>query len=86
MGRKKIGFAPYTSQQIEKILMERIGRFEVFHEQALTYICKKIAQISSDIRKCLFILRETITQFLIDNGTKNVSKMKIPLDILAKTQ
>jgi len=58
----------------------------VFQEQALSYICKKIAQVSSDMRKCLFILRETITQFLIENSSKNVAKLRIPLDILAKTQ
>jgi Cdc6-like AAA superfamily ATPase len=85
MGRKTIGFKPYTSLQIEKILIERVGKFDVFHEQALSYICKKIAQCSSDIRKCLFILREAIAQFLVENDPKGISKKKITVDILAKT-
>jgi Cdc6-like AAA superfamily ATPase len=62
-----------------------VGKSDVFQEQALAYICKKIAQCSSDMRKCLFILRESIAQFLVENASKNYMKMKISLDILAKT-
>lgn len=85
MGRKTIGFRTYTSQQIEKILLERVGKLDVFQDQALSYICKKIAQCSSDIRKCLFILREAIAQFLIENDSKGIAKKKISVDTLAKT-
>jgi Cdc6-like AAA superfamily ATPase len=85
MGRKRIGFPAYTSQQIEKILMERLGKYDIFENQAVTYICKKIAQCSGDIRKCLFILREAIAQFLVENSSKNYTKMRIPVDTLAKT-
>lgn len=65
MGRKTICFKPYTSPQIEKILQERVEKYHVFAEQSLSYVCKKIAQCSSDIRKCLFILRESLATFLI---------------------
>lgn len=30
MGRKVIGFKPYNSNELEKILLERVGKLDVF--------------------------------------------------------
>jgi len=57
IGNQRLIFKPYTSSQLDQILRQRIGHLNVFEDNAINYICKKIAQISSDVRKCLSILR-----------------------------
>ena len=93
IGNKRLTFKPYSSAQIEHILSERIKSLDVFEDQAFTYICKKIAQCSSDIRKCLFVLRESILDFILkERGNKksvkydDIKGKRIGTDILVKNQ
>jgi origin recognition complex subunit 1 len=64
IGNKRLPFKPYGSTQLEEILKQRVGPMNIFEEQAIIYICKKLVQCSSDVRKCLYILRESISEFL----------------------
>lgn len=60
MGKKHINFAPYTADQIEKIITGRLGESKLFHKEAIVYIARKCASISSDIRKSLHYCRRAI--------------------------
>lgn len=94
MGNQRLMFKPYSSSQLDSILKQRVGHLNVFADQAIIYICKKIAQCSSDVRKCLFILRESINEFMLleqirrddkeDRRRRDIRDKRIDVDLLAK--
>lgn len=63
MGKNILIFKPYSSDEIHKILLERLEGHKVFEELALLMIAKKVANFSSDIRKSLHICRKCIYRF-----------------------
>lgn len=72
-------------------MKERISNLDVFDEQAITFTCRKIAQCSSDIRKSLNVLRESINEFILQEKAHNkylrdedLKNKKISVDILTK--
>ena len=58
IGNRRLVYKPYTSQQIEKILQSRLEKISIIASEAVTFISKKIASFSSDIRKTLHLSRE----------------------------
>lgn len=57
MGKNILVFKPYTSDEIKSILKLRLGESTIFKEETLTFIAKKVASFSSDIRRSLHIAR-----------------------------
>ena len=57
MGNRRVVYKPYTSQQIEKILLSRLQSSDLILSEAITFIGKKIATFSSDIRRTLHLSR-----------------------------
>jgi origin recognition complex subunit 1 len=57
MGDRNLVYKPYTSQQIETILMNRLEGIEIIHPETLRFLAKKIATFSSDIRRTLHVCR-----------------------------
>lgn len=54
-------YKPYSSEQIVKIIKDRLSRLtNVFTQNALTFVSKKIASFSSDIRRTLNVCRKAI--------------------------
>ncbi|CAK59837.1 unnamed protein product (macronuclear) [Paramecium tetraurelia] len=63
LGNHRVVFRPYTSAQIETILQQRMKEKkikELFASNTLNYLGKKIATISTDIRKTLCVCRKAI--------------------------
>ncbi|CAD8103993.1 unnamed protein product [Paramecium primaurelia] len=63
LGNHRIVFRPYNSTQIENILQQRMKTQklkQLFASNTLNYLGKKIATISTDIRKTLSICRTAI--------------------------
>jgi len=57
MGNRRLVYKPYTSHQIEKILLSRIEKMDIIRPEAITFLSKKIATFSSDIRRTLHVCR-----------------------------
>ncbi|CAD8190939.1 unnamed protein product [Paramecium octaurelia] len=63
LGNHRIVFRPYNSTQIESILQQRMKTSklkQLFASNTLNYLGKKIATISTDIRKTLSVCRTAI--------------------------
>lgn len=59
MGSLSLPFKPYSSNQIEEIVRERTKTLtDVFDSDSLTFVGKKIAVNSSDIRRTLNVVRK----------------------------
>ena len=74
MGSKNIIFKPYSSAQIREIISQRVTQSEIFDKTAIQFISKKVASVSSDIRKTLSICRQTIINFKQKNDALKKSK------------
>jgi Cdc6-like AAA superfamily ATPase len=60
IGNTRLVFSPYTSREIKEIISERVARTGIFDPTAIDFISKKVALVSSDIRKTLNICRQTV--------------------------
>ena len=60
IGNTCLVFSTYRSNQIADILKQRVLDTGVFDEKALNLISKKMVTSTSDIRKCLRILRDSL--------------------------
>lgn len=63
IGNTRLVFTPYTSSEIRTIINQRVNNAQIFDNQALEFISKKVAMISSDIRKTLMICRQAVEKF-----------------------
>lgn len=57
---QRIIFHTYTFDQIQKIILDRVGKLNVFDEDAILLCAKKVANSSGDIRRGLDICRRAI--------------------------
>ena len=63
IGNTRLVFGPYNSSEIKEIIEERVKSTGLFDSTALQFISKKVALISSDIRKTLMICRQAVDRF-----------------------
>lgn len=63
IGNTRLVFTPYTSSEIKMIINQRVTKADIFDSQALEFISRKVALISSDIRKTLMICRQAVEMF-----------------------
>lgn len=64
VGNSRLVFHPYTAKEIQIIIKDRIEATGVFDPYAVEYACKKVANSSPDIRKCLQIMRDALSLFM----------------------
>lgn len=73
MGQNRIIFAPYKSHQIKLIIEERLKVLSdvgIFKKGVADYISKKIAVISSDIRRTLKLCKQCVEEWALIYSTK----------------
>jgi len=90
MGSKRLIFIPYNSKQIREIVYQRLSKCNIFDGPAMDYICKKVASVSSDIRKTLSICKLVIEKYKEDiilsiSGKLNVEKVVSTFESLYTT-
>lgn len=57
MGHERLIFQPYSSDNLQEIISDRLKDTKVFSSDAIRFVGKKIAAYSSDVRKSLHICR-----------------------------
>ena len=60
LGQNRLVFVPYRSDQMQTIIESRLSDTKVIKPNAVSYISKKIASVSSDLRKTFNICRSVI--------------------------
>ena len=63
IGNARLVFTPYTSNEIREIISQRVKDADIFDMSAINFISKKVALVSSDIRKTLSICRQTVERY-----------------------
>lgn len=78
-GVDRITFQPYTSSQIEYIIQQRLGSWDIFNREGIQLQAKRIASQSGDIRMALYLCKnaaerglERLKTSLEENNTENV--------------
>uniref|UniRef100_T1HIB5 Origin recognition complex subunit 1 n=1 Tax=Rhodnius prolixus TaxID=13249 RepID=T1HIB5_RHOPR len=66
-GLTRLVFQPYTYQQLQEIVMNRLGKNEKFHADAVQLVARKVAAVSGDARRALDICRRAIETFDSDS-------------------
>ena len=51
-------FQPYSSDQIVKIVQDRLGDIDVFEPRAIQLAARKVASVTGDVRRALNVLRQ----------------------------
>ena len=84
MGGLRLTFKPYDSEQIKTIIEQRLASCPIFDKSAVSYISKKVASVSSDIRKTLNICRQAIEDFKTDREKLLRKGESVPAKITIK--
>lgn len=88
IGNTRLVFSPYSSLEIRDIILQRVAKAEIFDSVAINFIAKKVALISSDIRKTLNICRQAVErhrkQFAAQEGQLFDQKDKISMAMVSE--
>lgn len=91
IGNTRLVFTPYSSNEIREIINQRIsGGADVFDTSAVNFISKKVALISSDIRKTLMICRQAVERCRDEclkstsSGSQFEEKNKVTVELVSK--
>ncbi|KAK9510347.1 hypothetical protein O3M35_005152 [Rhynocoris fuscipes] len=76
MGLTRLIFQPYTHQQLQEIVTNRLGNCKNFHPDAIQLVARKVAAISGDARRALDICRRAV-ETLDGNEGKTISVFDI---------
>ncbi|XP_010002326.1 PREDICTED: origin recognition complex subunit 1 [Chaetura pelagica] len=57
LGLTRMSFQPYTYKQLQQIISSRLNSVKAFEEDAIQLVCRKVAALSGDARRCLDICR-----------------------------
>jgi len=89
LGLTRMTFQPYSFRQLQEIVYTRIKGIEVFEEDGMQLIARKVAAVSGDARRCLDICRRAVEIAESQNvtgsprkGTKGIVGMKHVNDAL----
>mmetsp|Transcript_2957 Transcript_2957/g.7332 ORF Transcript_2957/g.7332 Transcript_2957/m.7332 type:complete len:232 (+) Transcript_2957:360-1055(+) len=58
LGFRRISFAPYSYQQLDKVIHSRLKQLDAFDSKAIELCSRKVAAVSGDVRKALQICRQ----------------------------
>lgn len=88
IGNTRLVFSPYTSAEINEIILQRVAKADLFDHHAIQFISKKVALISSDIRKTLNICRQAVErhrkQMTAQEGKLFQEKDKITMALVSE--
>ncbi|CAH1396334.1 unnamed protein product [Nezara viridula] len=76
MGLTRLVFQPYTFQQLQQIVLNRIGSKSNFHVDAIQLVARKVAAVSGDARRALDICRRAIEMISSDTEVVKVSHIE----------
>ena len=77
LGKAAVHFYTYKAPELQEIINQRIGKYNIFHSAAIQYCCKTVANFGGDARKALGICKRSIEIFL--NSQKDSPKGQIKL-------
>ena len=60
LGLKRISFLPYSRQQLQRIVSDRLKGLELFDAMAVELCARKVASVSGDVRRSLAICRRAV--------------------------
>ncbi|XP_008938881.1 PREDICTED: origin recognition complex subunit 1 [Merops nubicus] len=77
LGLTRMSFQPYTYKQLQQIISSRLSSVEAFEEDAIQLVCRKVAALSGDARRCLDICRRAteICEFASQKRTSRIVRM-----------
>lgn len=85
LGKAKVVFAPYKSDQIEAIVKDRLaGLPQVFDNFAIRLAARKIATVSGDVRRALEVLRQAAEIWEHEKGTKEHGAELVKADTVSR--
>ncbi|XP_014271193.1 origin recognition complex subunit 1 [Halyomorpha halys] len=76
MGLTRLVFQPYTFQQLQQIVLNRIGTSSNFHVDAVQLVARKVAAVSGDARRALDICRRATEMISSDTEVVKVSHIE----------
>ena len=77
LGKARVTFYSYKAQELQDIINSRIGEFNIFHNAALQYCCKTVANFGGDARKALGICKRSIEIFLQESHVHPAGQIKL---------
>lgn len=91
IGNTRLVFTPYSSNEIKDIINQRVAEIDIFDTSSIAFISKRVALISSDIRKTLSICRQAVercrelNKAAMDSSTGYFEdKYKVTVDMVSK--
>jgi origin recognition complex subunit 1 len=91
VGNNVLIFRPYSSSEVLEILRLRLGANSpageercVFSKDALTFIAKKVANFTSDIRKSFEICRRTLHEFLLRGNRRDKITVELVSQVISR--
>ncbi|NXG66195.1 ORC1 protein, partial [Hemiprocne comata] len=77
LGLTRMSFQPYTYKQLQQIISSRLNSVKAFEEDAIQLVCRKVAALSGDARRCLDICRRAteICEFASQKRTPEIVRM-----------
>jgi len=79
MGDHRVVFRQYTAEQIETIIRSRLQGLPIFQENTVRFASKKISNCSSDIRKVMAVLSQSV-----ELAMKDTDESKVTIDHVQK--
>ncbi len=76
LGLTRLQFSPYTHAQLQEIVATRLAGLNVFDEDAVLLVARKVASMSGDARRALDICRRA-TEIAQRNGSDLVSNADV---------
>jgi Cdc6-like AAA superfamily ATPase len=60
MGKDRVTFHPYSREQLQTIIAQRLSATNVFNKDAIEFAARKVALLSGDVRRALQLCRRAI--------------------------
>ena len=61
LGKERVLFHPYSRDQIDTIIRQRLSEANVFDSNAIEFAARKVASVSGDVRRALQLCRRAVT-------------------------
>jgi origin recognition complex subunit 1 len=84
MGTNQLPFKPYSKQELEEILEKCLPYYGLFHKDAISFSCSKVASISGDLRRILHICNAALDN-LIKKQKTSLANLKKEKNLISLT-
>lgn len=68
IGLNRLTFQPYSYEELNRILLARLENSQIFNENAVQLIARKVAAVSGDARRALDIARRAAEEAQMENA------------------